>query len=322
MSDILYRLQGVDLIDQRWANSPAVTDFGPREGAWELLQGTSLLPNLPGFDVTTFRRPGQQGESRVQHAPVNPRGIPLSVRFYAVDPDGATPTYGMEGTDVPERVHFLEKAVSEFLFRTQLGKSGSGGDLQLERRYTANGGRMYTTGMVRGSVEPEYGPDYRYADYHFIFTSGIGTWYTLPWQYVSATVPGGESTEVDVPMGTAAVPDARIAYRGVNGGDVPGGTRFLNEMRIGVMAGPDVSGNTWRVIDVDRRGASAGGSGAQPNWNGAFTNTRFVHEHGRPLGTGLLIQPGVAGDSRRIGTVIVEPTADIELRIAVRPRYF
>ncbi len=321
--DVFYEIQGVPLIDRRWASDPVRTDSGPVYGAWEALQGTSLLPSLPGFRVTMIDRPGIQGEAQVQNAPVMAKGIPLVVRFYAVQGDPTSPDYGRAGRTVGERAHFLDTNVREFLFRSQIGAAGSKGNLRLSRQLGVNGEAMHTVGRVISSADPEYGPGYHEAEYTFIFHSQIGTWYR-DWQYVSATARAGRTTAIEVPMGTAPVPDARIAIRSQGTGvSMPSGTRIVNDQGRGFeMRGTSGDGR-WRIMDAESRWAvTMQTSTEQPDWSLEPTNPYQMAEVERPSGTALEINPGVSGLSRRVGHVIITPTADVYVQIALRPRYF
>jgi hypothetical protein len=321
MGDITYTLQGVDLTDQRWASTPVQSPIGRRAtGVWELNKGTGLLPSLPGFRVTRFEKPGQHGETQAQFAPVAANGLPLVVRFWALGADPGHPDYQQVGATPDVRLRMLQENISEFLFRAQIGAAGSKGYLELERRYSPDGDPQTAVGRIVGSSEPEYGPDYLWADYTLIFSNPYGTW-TGEQVTVTEDITTTSETEIRVPMGTAPVWDAVIAVRVTGEGErLEAGTRFTNDTGVGFEIARWTE--SWWIYDMASRMASLAGTASFPNWGANLNDAQMVRELGRPQGSALLINPGVAGVGDRVGAVKVTAAAPCQVRIRYRPRYF
>ena len=318
MGDVQYRVQGVDLTDQRWAASPVTSPNGKRlAGVWELLKGTGLLPDSPGFAVTRFEKPDQHGESQAQFAPVTPTSSMISVRVWAVDGQPSSPMFRQAGDTVGQRLRMLQANVAELFFRTQLGAAGSKGLLEVERTYSVDGEPQYAAGRFTTRVTPEYGPDYMWADYHLMFDNPFGTW-TGPEVTITETV-GTSWTDVHVPMGTAPVWDALIAARS-NTNELLG-ARFRNDQGVGFNVSA-FSGNGWRVYDTRSRISSLAGAASEPAWDAPFNRAATIEEVGRPQGTALLINPGVAGNPDQVGLVRVRYPSAGTVMIRYRPRYF
>lgn len=316
MGDVQYRIQGVDLTDQRWSANPVASPNGKRlAGTWELLKGTSLLPDSPGFAVTRFEKPDQHGESQAQFAPVTPTSSMISVRVWAVDGQPSSPTFRQAGDTAGQRLRMLQANVAELFFRTQLGAAGSKGLLEVERTYSVDGEPQYAAGRFATRVSPEYGPDYMWADYHLLFDNPFGTW-TGPEVTITETV-GRSWTDVHVPMGTAPVWDALIAVR-PDTNPLEAGSNFRNDQGVGF----DMAAltNNWWVMNAVTR--MAGSSFNPVDWGTSLNNARLMHEVGRPQGSALLINPGVAGYPEQIGLVRTRLTTQGTVQIRYRPRYF
>lgn len=321
MGDIFYYIQGVPLTDNRWEGSPTLSPDGRQlTGVWEPLRDISLLPQLPGFKVTRFERPGQHGESQAQYAPIAPNGFPISVRVYAIESDPARPDFRQVPTTPGARLDVLERNVGQFLFRTQIGASGAKGYLEVERRLGVNGDPRYASGRFITSSTPSHERSYRWADYHFIFENPFGTWYGDEIT-IDQTLTTSE-TEILVPMGTAPVWDAMVAARPTGPNPFPAGSRFTNDMDIGFEMSRQSGNNHWWIMHTLSRTASVAGSASWPNWAANLDNVRMVAEFGRPQGSALTINPGVADTPDQVGMVKVRLTSPGQVRIRYRPRYF
>lgn len=333
MSTYDYILQGVALTDKRWANAPGI----PFDGVWHLAEGTGVLPHFPGLRATTFHRPGQHGESQAQFAPLAERSLSLRMRFLAVCSDPSNARYGRQGEGFDERMAFMEANVNEFFFRSQLGATSNRGYLELKRvnnvfehfpggDWSPTHGEQTTAGRFIASSEPEMDRDARWVDYTLIFHIPEGTWWT-DWEYRKiSNVRPNQTTNINVPMGTAPIWDARIAIRTVDPDiNLQPGTRFLNDLGIGFRVSREIAkGPHWRVFGTVERayGGYSSNTGDNPNWDVDLNNQTILEEVGRPQGSLLMISPGVAGDSRPIGRIRVRPTAAIDVALAVRPRWF
>lgn len=335
MSTYDYVLQGVSLTDTRWASIPGA----PIEGVWHMRSGTSTLPHFPGLRATRFNRLGQHGESQAQFAPIQPRTLELNMRFLAVATNPAHPRFQQWGRTFDERMAFLEENINEFFFRTMIGQTSGKGYLNLTRRNNqfehfpaggiaapATNGDQHTAGRFLASSAGQMDDDARWADYTLLFEIPQGTWWTDT-QYRAASVPAGASTAIEIPMGTAPVWDAKIAFH--TGGAGPGSNeiKFTNDQGVGFSIGRSLTSDDsgwWRVVDAGERsyGGHRDNNGAEPNWDVEMDNPTIVHEIGRPQGSALMIHPGVSGTSRRVGRVFVKSTVPLEVRIAYRPRWF
>ena len=318
MGDIFLQLQGVDLTDRRWYTSPSNTPLGrPLTGAWDVLRGTSLLPSAPRYRRTRFERPSQHGESRAQFSPIAPKSHMIVMRFYAIDSNPNSPMYKTLPTTPGGRVQAIQENMNEFFFRTQLGANGSKGYLELSRRYSVNGDPQYANVDVDGEEEPEYEPDYRWADYHMIFRNPYGTW-TGEEITITRDITRG-NTEVRLPMGTAQVWDMKIAMR-PNDYELPPGSTFVNDQGVGFRMA--YLTRNWWIMDTVTRMAGHASSGTNPNWDITLNNARLIEEMGRPQGTALLLNPGVTGSYEREALIRVNPRVDSRVIFRYRPRYF
>ena len=320
-----YILQGVPLTDRRW---PVGNGF---EGAWFLNPGTSVLPKFPGLRATRFQRPGQHGESQAQFAPLQPKTEEFSIRFLAVCTDPTHPRFRQEGATFDERMAFLEHNITDFMFRTRIGATSTGGYLELKRVNNEyehfaglgagnhTGGEQTTAGRFISSSEAEMDQDARWADYTLLFEVPTGTWWTKQVRR-RVDVPSANSTvTVDLPMGTAPVWDSQIAVR-QNGDRLEAGSTFLNDMDVGFRVSYWTS--SWWVMDVESRMSGNAGTGTSPNWNRSKDNARLIHEVGRPLGSALVINPGAPGSGERIGRVKVRLTSPGTVWFSYNPRFF
>lgn len=325
-------LQGVPLTDDRWSSAS-------QPGAWELMTGSELLPRYPGARVTRFEVPGGQGERRVQNMPAAARTVPLRIRFLPICTDPESPMYQRRGRDPQERAGFLANNIREFMFRTRLGAQLSMGNLRLSRTLSASehmldptvdaelspavtpsGGTESCVGYFESDWSQDDHPTYQYSTLTALFRNPTGTWYT-DWQYFGY---GGLSADTDwtleVPMGTAPVDDAMVAIQPQNSGSAPGAL-VRNDSGLGFQVGTTMPQDTWHFFDTYswRMGTvPAGGF----DWGIEKPDQAAMLEHGRPLGTALLITPGIAGTGDMIGRVHVRLPSYATVHIAIRPKWF
>lgn len=323
-------LQGVPLDDDRWEDY-ASRVHTHRAGVWELLTGTEMLPRYPGARLTSWEVPGGQGSRRARHMPVQARTIPLRIRFWPICTDPANPMYQREGRDVQERMGFLAQNMRQFIWRVQAGRAMSGGNLKLSRTLSAGEhfvGNGKSTGGVEscvGAFEADWDQDIprgaRSATLTALFRNLGGTWYT-EWQYVRATgLRANRDYRMEVPMGDAPVEDCMVA---VNPTGSAGGHRFTNDVGpepgVGFTTGP-LTPNRWSIFDC------AGdkwvmGSAPSRWWSTPKPNRGAMRALGVPMGSALLILPGVADDGRRVGIVNIRLSTPGEVNVALRPKWF
>ena len=319
MGDIFLQLQGVDLTDRRWLTAPVQTPRGQLlTGAWDVLRGTSLLPSAPSYRRAPFERPSQHGESRAQFSPIAPKSHLVVLRFYAVDADPNSPMFGTVPTTPGERIRALQDNMDELFFRTQLGSNGSKGYLELSKTYSVNGSPLYSNVDVVGADEPSYEADYYWADYELILRLPHGTW-TGEEQIIEKELPSGES-EVLLPMGTSPVWDMKIAMRTIDESRLEIGSTFVNDQDVGFRMAGTI--NSWWIMDMVTRMSTSAGLGSSPIWSRTLNNALLVEELGRPQGSGLLVNPGVAGSPDRVGLVKVNLVHPCRVIFRYKPRYF
>lgn len=321
-------LQGVNLDDDRWEN-PGTRFNTHRSGVWELLTGTEVLPRYPGARTTRWEVPGGQGERRAQHQPVQARTIPVRIRFLPICTDPSHPMYQREGRDAQERFGFLARNIREFMFRTQTGKQLSGGNLKMTRTLSAGehfltesgrtGGTEYCVGFFESDWDQEVADGAKFATLTALFRNPTGTWYT-DWQYVGRTgLAAGRTYQLEVPVGDAPIEDAMVAVR-LQPSAHSGNHRFTNEFGVGFTTA-SLQAARWHIFNC---AGSEWARGEHENrvWNVPKPDRGAMRAHGRPMGSALLIQPGIAGDGRRVGKVNVRLTQGGQVFLAVRPKWF
>lgn len=321
-------IQGTNLDDDRWDN-PAARFNTHRRGVWELLTGSEVLPRYPGVRSTTWEVPGGQGERRAQHQPIQGRTIPMRVKVWPICTDPANEMYQREGRDAQERLGFLAQNLRELKWRTRLGAQLSGGNLKMTRTLTT--GEHYLTGdgmtggteacsvSVQADWDEEIAEGAKYAIVTALYRNGAGTWYT-PWQYVGRTgLVAGRTYQLEVPVGDAPIDDAMVAVR-LQPTAYSGNHRFTNEFGVGFSTA-SLQAARWHIFNC---AGSEWARGEHENrvWNVSKPDRGAMRAHGRPMGSALLIQPGIAGDGRRVGKVNVRLTQGGQVFLAVRPKWF
>lgn len=333
-----YSLQGVRLTDARWENDPNAE----YEGAWVMAPDTDALPMYPGIQVTEFNVPGGHGERQVQHAPMEPRNINLTVRFLAVETNPSKPGYKRSGGTWDERQAQIEANVNEFMFRTRLGSQSALGEVTLTRvnphfehflSSRAQGdntvrpstGNQVATGRFISSASVDRDPDMRWADYSFVFRDRHGCWMTS-WQYFAFdNISGGINRTLNVPMGTAPVIDALVAIRTRSSGN--GRARVTNLAGHGFYADNSLNrgttdANRWWVYDTLAWRAGGGNLGGGRPWTMDKPHTRPMEEIRRPLGTALQITPGISDVGQMRGRINVRLPTTGDVHVALRPRWY
>lgn len=314
MSDFDYEIQGVKLNDPR--------------GGWFLRPGTDTLPKFPGIRVTRYNVPGANGERQVQHAPLDPVKYLFRVRFKPVDLRDGSPTYGMGSDNVEQRIAFLERNINEFLFSTRLGAQSHLGNVEIRRispasQLASNNDRRFSHGVmtavgrVIAPVEPEVEETGQFADYEFIYENQTGTWFT-EWDYRRIGVKPAGFHGIWIHCGTAPIDDALIAIRPTSG-DMPAGVLVRNESGIGFEVKKTLTANRWHIFDTH---AWATGSSPSIWWSTPKPDQTSMTEYGRPVGSALVITPGINNVSTPRGIVTVRLTAPGEIRVAARKKWF
>jgi hypothetical protein len=314
MSNFDYEIQGVKLTDPR--------------GAWYLLPGTDTLPKYPGIRVTRFNIPGGSGEKQVQHAPTEPASYLFRIRFNAIDTRIGSPTYLRMGRDYDEKIAFLERNINEFMFTTRLGAQGHLGNVEIKRinptsqsastdSYRMSHGSLSAVGRVIASTEPEVSENQEYADFEFIYENPTGTWYS-EWDYRRIGAKPAGTHGIWVNCGTAPIDDALIAIKPTNG-DMPAGVLVRNEAGIGFEVKKTLTANRWHVFDTY---SWATGSSPDIWFSTPKPDKTSMTEYGRPVGSALVITPGIKNVSTPRGIVTVRLTAPGEIRTAVRSKWF
>lgn len=314
MSSFDYEIQGVKLTDPR--------------GAWHLLPGTDTLPKYPGIRVTRYNVPGGSGERQVQHAPTEPATYLFRVRFNAIDTRIASPSYMKWGRDHDEKIAFLERNINEFMFATRLGAQSHLGNVELKRLnprsqsastngYRTSNGSLSTVGRVIASADPEVADNGEYADYEFVYENPTGTWFG-EWEYRRLGVKPAGTYGIWVNSGTAPMDDALISIK-PDGVTMPPGALVRNEAGIGFRVNKSLE--SWHVHIFDTYSWSCG---VTPSgwWNTPKPDQTSMVEHGRPVGSALVLTPGIDGASSPRSRLTVRIPTPGEIKIATRSRWF
>lgn len=254
------------------------------------------------------------------------------MRFLAVCTNPQHPRFGQQGLTFDERMAFLEENINEFFFRTRIGATSAGGYLELKRvnneaehfPHLGSGnftrGEQTTAGRFLASTEASMDPEAQYADYDLIFEIPTGTWWTETlYQEVDLPNPG-ETVAVDLPMGTAPVWDSQVAISPTTAGFSLRDSTFLNDMGVGFKMRYNV--DRWWIWDTEMAVAADAFDGNEPVWGGDFDRPDTMIDVGRPLGSTLMINPGVPGSSDRLGRVNITLTDPGKVVIAHNPRFF
>lgn len=309
-----YEIQGVKLTDPR--------------GAWNLLPGTDTLPKYSGIAVTRYNLPGASGERQVQHAPLVPVTYLFRVRFHAIDTRVGSPTYLKMGRDFAERTANLERNINEFMFATRLGAQSHLGNVELKRTNTGtvkstSGTGQYsnrtlsTVGRVISSVDPDVAENREYADYEFIYENPTGTWFG-PWEYRRLGVKPAGTHGIWVNSGTAPMDDSLISIK-PTGGSMPAGALVRNEAGIGFRVNKSLNSPLVHIFDTYSWSAGVTPSGW---WNTPKPDKTSMVEHGRPVGSALVLTPGIDGDSRPRSKLTIRIPSEGWIRVATRTRWF
>lgn len=320
MADMDLTLQGVPLVDDRWAQSQNKVHTS-RDGVWEPTRGTDLESALPGFVVTETVIPGQHGVTQAQHAPIADRVIPIQMKFWAIDTHTDSPTYQLGQDDrfsQADRRRLLMENQREFQQRTQLGAAGSRGLLLLSAQFS-NGLRLHARGRVTASSDAETRAASRYRVVDYLFRNPTGTWFADT-EYRSATITeSGTNTGLRLPAGDMDTWDAKIAVRPDS--TMSSGSRFLNELGIGFEVMHQIPGGTWTIFDAGNRRAGQAGTGSSPEWDAPLEDTTLMAEYGPPQGSMLNLPPGIAGIDPTECVVVANLRGAAEVQVAIAPRY-
>lgn len=328
-------LQDTPLDDDRWA-APGAKFHTHRNGVWELVRGTEMLPRYPGAQVTRWRIPEGQGDRRALHAPIEPRVVPLRVKIWAICTDPGHPMYQREGRDAEERYGFLAQNMRELIDRTRIGAHLSGGNLRLTRILSAgehfrdldislaSNGMESCTGYFEADWDQKVADGARYAVITALFNNPTGTWYTR-YQYAGSgnvAVEPGTTTRFTIPMGNAPVDDALMALRiiGDAGPLEDRWVRFTNDQGHGFRA-INIPDNSWWICHSLKGKAGTTGN-VQRRWDVNFSDASKMLSIKRRLGTSLLINPGIAGAGEQVGRINVRVGKPAFVHFAVRSKWF
>lgn len=319
---VTLHLQGVNLDDDRWEN-PASKVHTWRNGVWELLSGTEVLPRFSGGRVSAWEVPGGQGERRAALIPLSARLIPIRVRFHPICTDPSDPRYQQVGRDPQERAHFLSQNISEFMRRVQVARSMVDGDLRLDR--TVGGTEQQSCGVYfESDWDQQDAPTFAHSTLTIIARNRTGTWYS-PWEYVDVgPVEPGSTVGVEVPTGDAPIEDARIAVRPTGLAPPIGDNwfEFTNLGGHGFRAQRLITYHRWWIFRCLESRAGHGPDGGTRDWTIEPDREDVIYSVGRRQGTSLLITPGIPGDHRPVGLVNIRVGAPAQVVIAVRPKHF
>ena len=319
---VTLHLQGVNLDDDRWEN-PASKFHTWRDGVWELLSGTEVLPRYSGGRVTSWNIPGGQGERRSALMPLAARLIPIRVKFYPICADPQDPRYQQWGRDPQERALFLRQNISEFMRRVQVGRQMVDGNLRLDRT-VGGSGKQSCAVYFESDWDQQDAPIFAHSTLTIVARNPAGTWFG-DWEYVDVgLLEPGRTTAVNVPMGDAPVEDARVAVRPAQEPARDGANwyRFTNLGGVGFQATMLSPWARWWIFRTLENRAGRPTDNTTRDWDIDTPYEQHMYSYGRRQGTALLITPGVPNDGRSVGRVNVRVGSPAYVMIAVRPKYF